>query len=133
MQIVMNRGRKDEREHHGAKDATDNGDGKRLEHGGTSTDTESQGQHARDGGQRSHGNGAQAAAAGLDHGVFPTVAEGAKALVRIEEQDTVLGDDADDHDHAHERGDVKRGARDEQSEKTAKTGEKSGSKDRRWR
>src|SRR5260370_328929 len=125
-QIVMDRGSKDEREHHGAEDAADDGDGKRLEHGGTGTDTESQWQHARNGGQRGHGNGPQPAAASLDHGFFSGEAEFAEAVLGVEKQNAVLGHDADDHDHAHAGSDIEGGVGDQQSEKPAEAGEQGG-------
>ncbi len=45
------------------------------------------------------------------------------ALVGVEEQDAVFGDDADDHDEAHEAGDVEGGSGDEQGQDDAGDGE----------
>ena len=45
------------------------------------------------------------------------------AFVGVEQQDAVFGDDADDHDEAHEAGDVEVGAGDEQGEDDAGDGE----------
>src|SRR2546422_8782267 len=39
----------------------------------------------------------------------------AKALIRVEQQDAVLGDDADHHNQAHERRDVERRSGDRKS------------------
>src|SRR6266705_7195732 len=122
LQIEMDRGSKNEREHHGAKDAADNSDGQRLQHGGTSPDAESQRKHAGDGGQGSHGNGSQAAAAGLDHGFFRGEAEVAEAMLGIQEENAVLSHDADNHDHAHARSDIERGLGAKQGHKYAETG-----------
>ena len=47
----------------------------------------------------------------------------AKLLVRVEEQDAVLGDDADDHNEAHEAGDVEAGSGNEQGQNDAADGE----------
>src|SRR5260370_23074621 len=122
----MDRGSKNEREHHGAKDAADHSDGQRLQHGGTSPDAESQRKHASDGGQRRHGDGAQAAAAGLDHGFFRGEAEVAEAMLGVQEENAVLGHDADDHDHAHAGSDIEGSLGDQQRQKSAEAGEQSG-------
>src|SRR5712672_536281 len=126
-------GSEDQREHHGTENAADDGDGERLEHGRTGTDAESQRKHSGNRGESGHGNGTQAATAGLNHGVFTGVAKTAKTLLGIEEQDAVLGDDANDHNHAHEGSDVKCRARDEKSEKTAEAGKERGGKNGGWR
>ena len=54
----------------------------------------------------------------------------AEALVGVEQQDAVLGDDADDHDQAHEVGHVEGGSGDEQSQDDAGDGEDRGGEDR---
>src|SRR6266566_2480075 len=122
LQIEMDRGSKDERKHHGAKDAADHSDGQRLQHGGTSPDAESQRKHAGDGGQRRHSNGAQAAAAGLDHGFFGGEAEVAEAMLGIQEENAVFSHNADNHDHTHARSDIEGGLGDKQGQKSAETG-----------
>ena len=40
----------------------------------------------------------------------------AKALLGVQQQDAVFRDDADHHDHAHERSHIERGAGDQQGE-----------------
>ena len=61
-----------------------------------------------------HEDGPEAALRGHHHGFAGVVAFGAIALVGVEQQDAVLGDDADDHDEAHESGDVESGAGEQQ-------------------
>ena len=62
--------------------------------------------------------------AGVHHGLARRVTPSArKRLVGIEQQDAVLGHDADDHDQAHERRHVEVGARDQQREDHAGDGE----------
>ena len=129
----MDRGSEDEREDHGAEDAANNGDSERLEHGGTGADAECQRKHAGDGGQRRHSNGAQPAAAGLDHGFFGGETKFAEAMLGVEEENTVFCDDADDHDHAHAGSDIERGIGDKQGEKPAEAGEQRGRKNGRRR
>ncbi len=90
---------------------------------GTGSPTESQRNHAGHGGQRGHHDGAQAALAGVDHGLFGVEAFAAELLIGVEQENAVLGDDADHHDEAHERGDIERGAGDEQREEDAGDGE----------
>ena len=53
---------------------------------------------------------------GLLHGLEGWDASFAGFLVGVEEEDAIFGDDADDHDHAHEAGDVEGGAGDEQGQ-----------------
>jgi len=72
-----------------------------LEHLRTGAQGERERNHAGHGGQRGHHDGAQTAFAGADHGVFGADAFGAELLVGIEQQNAVLGHDADHHDQAH--------------------------------
>ena len=103
---VVDGGGDDQRQGHGDQQAADDGDGERLEHLGAGTEGEGQGQHAGHSGEGSHDDGAETAAGGLDHGVAGAHASGAEALIGVEEQDAVFGDDADDHDQSHEGRDV---------------------------
>src|ERR1019366_8901726 len=50
---------------------------------------------------------------------------GAKSLVGVEQQDSVLGHDTDDHDEPHERSDVERGARNKQRQNDSGDGKRS--------
>src|SRR5579862_5278552 len=129
VEAVVDGGGKYEGEDHGAEEAADYGDGEGLEHFGAGAEAEGQREHAGDGGESGHGDGAEAAAAGLNHGFLRREAEGAEALIGVEEQDAVFGDNADDHDDAHEGSDVEGGPGDEKSEEAAKSGEESGSED----
>src|SRR5579862_8615942 len=129
VEAVVDGGGKDEGEDHGAEEAAYHGDGERLKHFGAGAEAEGQREHAGDGGESGHGDGAEAAAAGLNHGFLRREAEGAEALIGVEEQDAVFGDNADDHDDAHEGSDVEGGPGDEKSEEAAKSGEESGSED----
>src|SRR5947207_3380764 len=94
LEIEMNRGREDERKHHGAQNAANNSDGERLEHLGALADRKSQWEHAGDRGESGHGDGAKTAAASLNHGVFRGKTEGAEAMLGVEEQDAVFCHDA---------------------------------------
>ena len=67
------------------------------------TERERQGNHAGDSGESGHENGAQTAFTGFDHGVESGCSTGAKALIGIEQQNSILGNDADDHDESHKR------------------------------
>src|SRR5229473_3498850 len=78
-QIEMDGGREDEREDHGTQNAADHGDSERLQHCRAGADAECQREHAGDSGQSRHGNGAQTAAARLDHGFFGGKTEAAGA------------------------------------------------------
>src|SRR5207253_5426729 len=98
LEIEMNRGSKDEREDHGAQNAANNSDGERLEHLGALPDRKSQREHAGDGGESGHGNGAKTAAASLNHGVFRGKAEVAEAVLGVQKENAVFCHDADDHD-----------------------------------
>ena len=55
----------------------------------------------------------------MDHGFFSGEAKFAEAMLGVEEEDAVLGDDADDHDHPHAGSDIKRSLGDEQRQKSA--------------
>src|SRR5260370_16610032 len=58
LEVIMNCGGVDQREHHGAENSADDGDGQGLQHGGASANPECQREHPCDGGQRRHGDGA---------------------------------------------------------------------------
>ena len=88
------------------------------------------GNHSRDGGHRGHQDGAQPAFAGFDHGVARRVAFGAETLIGVEQQNAVLGHDADHHDQSHERRDIERGAGDQQREEDARGREQRRGQDR---
>ena len=49
------------------------------------------------------------------------VARGEMIFNRVEHQDPVLGDDADDHDHSHQRNHIERRAGNEQRQQHAAT------------
>ena len=102
--------RDDEAEHHGDGEAADDGDGQRLQHLRACAERKGQRQHAADGGQCGHDDGAQAALRGMQHGFACRRSLGAESLVGVEQQNAVLGHDADDHDESHERRHVERGA-----------------------
>src|SRR5579859_3422068 len=84
MEAVVDGGGKDEGEDHGTEEAAYHGDGERLEHFGAGAEAEGQREHAGDGGESSHSDGAEAAAAGLNHGFLRREAEGAEALIGVE-------------------------------------------------
>src|SRR5207244_6869637 len=130
LEIEMNRGSKDEREHHGAQNAANNSDGERLEHLRALPDGKGQWEHAGNGGKSRHGNGAKTPAASLNHGVFRGKAEVAEAVLGVQKENAVFCHDADDHDHAHEGRDVKRRTSDEKCEQAAKGREQGGSQNR---
>src|SRR5262250_2519580 len=54
-------------------------------------------------------------------------------IFSIEEENAVFCDDADDHDHPHERSDVERGSGDEKGEEATERGEDGGGKNGGWR
>ena len=56
---------------------------------------ERQRQHAGDRGERGHDDRPQTAASGVDDRLLGEHARGPEFLVRVEQQDAVLGDDAD--------------------------------------
>src|SRR5262249_42288096 len=66
----------------------------------------------------------------LNHGLLRRKTKPAETLIGVEQENPVFGDNADNHDDAHERSDVERGAGDEQSEESAESGKQSGSKNR---
>ena len=90
-----------------------------MQHLRAGAEGERQGQHAADGGDGRHDDGTESALRGMHHGFSGGGAFSAILLVGVEQQDSVLGDDADDHDEAHERRDVERRMRDEQGEDDA--------------
>src|SRR6185312_3131797 len=109
--------------------AADDGDGQGLKHLGAGAEGEGEGQHAGDGGEGGHDDGAEAAAAGLDHGFQRIEAKGAKLLLGVEQEDAVFGDNADHHDEPHERRHVEGGVGDKQGEEDAGGGEQGGGQD----
>ena len=70
-----------------------------------------------------HHDGPQPALRRVQHGIVRGCALGAELLVGVEQQDAVLGHDADDHDEPHERGNVEGGAGDQQRQDDAGDGE----------
>ena len=58
-----------------------------------------------------------------------THAAGTEALIGVEQEDAVFGDDADHHDQSHEGRDVEGGAGDEEREDDAGGGEDRGDED----
>ena len=67
--VVEERG-DDEGEKDGEDKASDDGDGEGLEHLRAGTDGKSERQHSGDGREGGHGDGPEATAASLQHGVF---------------------------------------------------------------
>ncbi len=53
-------------------------------------------------------------------------------LLGIKQQNAVFRDDADDHDHAHERGDVEGRARDQQGKEASEGGKQGGEENGGW-
>ena len=87
----------------------DDRDRQRLQHLRSRAERERQRQHARHRRQRRHHDRPQPAASGLNDGLFGRESDRPELLVGVEQQDAVLGDDADDHDQSHERRDIERG------------------------
>src|SRR5579859_1528587 len=130
---VVDGRRKDQRKNHGAEQTADDGDGERLQHLRTGANAESEGQHSGDGGESGHGDGAKAAAAGLNHGVVRRHAGILEMNFGVEKKDAVFGDDADHHDHAHEGCDVEGRARDQKRGEAAEGGKNGGGENGGWR
>src|SRR6516164_9502462 len=126
VQIEVNDRREDQGQNNRAEQPADHGNSERLQHLGTRADGECEREHAGDGREGSHGDGAQTAAAGLDERFFRRKTKEAITLIRVEEKDAIFGDDTDDHNHAHEGRDVEGCARDKKREKAAKGGEQGG-------
>ena len=141
--VVDDRG-DDEGESHGDEEASDDGDGEGLEHLGAGTEGEGEWKHAADGSDGGHDDGTETTLGGVKHGLPGGVVVGidggdeagggevgdafgfgfvTEFLVGVEEEDAVFGDDADDHDEAHEAGDVEVGLGDEQGQNDAGNGE----------
>ena len=68
LQIVVHRGRNDQRQNHRRRDSADHRDGQRLQHLRSGAERERQRDHAGRGGQSGHQNRTQAALAGENHG-----------------------------------------------------------------
>ena len=113
-EVVVNCGRNNQRQHHRDQDPANDRDGKRLQHLRACAQGESQWQHARDSGQRCHHDGTQAAAAGLEHGIFGRETLRTKFLVGVEQENAIFRHDANNHNHAHERRNVESCARNQQ-------------------
>ena len=94
----------DQREKHGDEQASNDGDGQRLEHLRSGAKRKGEREHAGDGRKRSHQNGTKPAASGLQYRFFGGKSFGAEAALGIKKKNPVLGDDADDHDEAHKGG-----------------------------
>ena len=80
--------------------------GEGLQHLRAGAEGEGQRQHSGYGGEGGHQDGAQTAAAGENHGASRLHADVEELLIGVEQQDSILCDDADDHDESHEGGDV---------------------------
>ena len=80
---------------------------------------ERQRKHAGHGGQRGHHNGTQPALAGAHHAFLRRNALRAELLVGVEQQDAILGDNADHHDEAHEGREVEGSSGDHQGQEHA--------------
>ncbi len=124
----------DERRDEGTEDhadcqAADDCDGEGLQHLGACAECECERKHAGDGGESGHEDGPEPALSGELHAVERGVALCAEAFVCIKQQDAVFGDDADDHDEAHEAGDVEGDAGEEQGRNDATDGEDRGRED----
>ena len=117
----------DQGQDHRYQNAADHRDSQRLKHLRASAQRERQGQHAGDGGERRHHDGAQAATPGLQHGVLGRESQGAKFLVRIQQQNSILGHDPHHHDHSHEGRDVECGASDYQRNEHSRSRQQGGS------
>ena len=113
-QVVVDCWRNNQRQDHRDQDSADHGNGERLQHLRACAQGESKWQHARDSGQRSHHDGAQAAATGLEHGIFGGETLGAEFLVGVEQENAIFRHDANNHNHAHERRNVEGCARNQQ-------------------
>ena len=113
----MDGGSDDQRQNHRQQDAADHGNRQRFQHLRSRAHGERKRQHSGYRGERGHDDRPQPAAARLNHRFFQRESGGSESLLGIEQQNTVLGHDANHHDHPHERRDVERGAGDEQGEK----------------
>ena len=71
-----------------------------------SAEGEGQRQHAGYGCECRHQDGAETAATGQNHGALRVHADIEELVIGIEQEDSILCDDADDHDESHEGGDV---------------------------
>src|SRR5579875_3104042 len=124
--VVVDGGGNEKREDHGDEQSADDGNGERLKHLRAGADGQRERKHSGDGGDGGHGDGAKTAAAGLENSFFAGEAGIAEFFVGVEKQDAVFGDDADDHDEAHERGKIESDSGGEQSDENAGGGKHRG-------
>ena len=99
-----------QREEDRQRNAPEDGNGERLLHLSARANPEGEGREACDRGEGGHQDRPQAHAAGADEGSVDVIGAGGVAGGEVEEQDAVLGDDADHHDHAHHRRYIEGGA-----------------------
>src|SRR5205823_3565046 len=100
------RRQRDEHQRKGEDQPGDDCDGQRLLHGGTVTDSECKRQQSKDGSERRHENCAHA----IDSGQNETVVAWGQVAKFGVIKNRDFSDNADDHGHAHARGDVEFGA-----------------------
>src|SRR5271157_1345960 len=96
-QVKVNGWSDDQRQHHRNGNPSDYRDGERLQHLRTGAQGQCQRQHPGDGGHGRHYNRSQTASSGLNHRILGRMSGSAEALVSVEQQDAVLGYDANDH------------------------------------
>jgi hypothetical protein len=112
----VNAGDEDESNGGGEEDAEAEGDGHRDEEFGLHIGFEEHGGQAGEGGERSEDNGAEAAGAGFADGVDDAFAIVAVAVHVIDEDETVVHDNAGEGDDAAHGHDTEFGAHDDVSE-----------------
>ena len=89
-------------EHDRNRETTDDRDRQRLQHLRARTQGQRQRKHSTNGGDGRHQDGPPAPLGCVQHGLASVHSAGTQLLVRVEQQNAVLGHDPDDHDEAHE-------------------------------
>src|SRR6266571_1595127 len=116
---IVNRRCDDERKNHRNQNSSDHRNGEWLQHLRTRAKGEREWQHSGDCRESGHNDWPQTSAPRLNHRVLRIHSHLSKALVGIEQQDSVLGYNADYHDQSHEGSNVERSSRYEQCKENA--------------
>src|SRR3954464_10370978 len=130
MEEELYRGCDDQRQHHRDENAADHRNRQRLQHLRSLPDAERQRQHASGRRHGGHHDRAQASSAGVYDRLLDRHPLRYGLVVRVEQQDAVFGDDADDHDQPHERRHVEGGSRHQQRDEDTRGREQRRREDR---